>query len=140
MNAKIKIRPMNGDIGRAKTLMRIRREREAEATEAGVDVSDRAAFRDWDNARSAEFWTRLQADIKTRFSSACQITETLEGFRVNVTGARSLVFSDRHEALEQFQQACSRGVRCDVWEVHGDNTAVKIADFPGLYGGINPRR
>ena len=57
---------MNGKVGRAKVLKRIRKEREAEAIKAGVDVSDRAAFRAWDNARSEAFWKQLSSDIKSR--------------------------------------------------------------------------
>ena len=50
---------INGNVGRAKVLKWIRKEREAEATKAGVDVSDRAAFRAWETARIVEFYDRL---------------------------------------------------------------------------------
>jgi hypothetical protein len=55
-----------------------------------------------------------------------------EAFRVHVADIEPRVFPDRRQALEQFQQACSRGVWCDVWEIYGENSNVKIAEFPGL--------
>ena len=58
-------------------------------------------------------------------------------FRVQVDGIEPRVFDDRVEALEQFRQACGRGVRCSVWQVPANGsrglvTVLQIAEFPGL--------
>ncbi len=45
--------PMNGTVGRAKTLARIRREGVARAARAGVDTTDRAAVRRFTDAYSS---------------------------------------------------------------------------------------
>jgi hypothetical protein len=55
---------INGRVGRAKVMARIRREREAEARAMGVDPKNRAAFRAWEQARSAAFWNGLSARLK----------------------------------------------------------------------------
>lgn len=43
--------PMNGSVGRARTLARIKRERKAQAIAEGVDVTDRKALREWNDRR-----------------------------------------------------------------------------------------
>jgi hypothetical protein len=54
------------------------------------------------------------------------------GFKVFRANVEPQVYGIRREALEQFRQACGRGVWCEVWELSGTHSGIKIADFPGL--------
>jgi hypothetical protein len=56
-----------------------------------------------------------------------------EEFRVDAEGIETRTFSSRQIALEQFRQCVGGGGWCEVWECSTEvNSAVKIADFPGL--------
>lgn len=76
------------------------------------------------------FDTEFIEDGKT--IEAAMVDKLDDAFRVQAADLEPCVFSNRREALEQFQQACNRGVWCDVWQIYGANSGVKIADFPGL--------
>lgn len=51
---------MNGRIGRAKEMARIKRRMEIQAKAAGVDITDRVAMRRWQAERSAELHERIK--------------------------------------------------------------------------------
>lgn len=57
---------MNGRIGRAKELARIRRQRTAEAKAAGIDVTDRRALADWQREQMLLFHERVRRESAER--------------------------------------------------------------------------
>lgn len=57
---------MNGSVGRAKELKRIRLQDERDARADGVDPTDRAAFSAWKDAKFAAFYDRLAAESAAR--------------------------------------------------------------------------
>lgn len=58
-------------------------------------------------------------------------TAVTDTYRVIASG-RDEVHHDRANALRVFQSIVATGVSCEVWDVYGENSGVKIADFPGL--------
>ena len=51
---------MNGRIGRAREMARIRRDREAAAREAGIDVSDRTAVARFHDEKMRTMWDEIR--------------------------------------------------------------------------------
>jgi hypothetical protein len=56
----------------------------------------------------------------------------MDEYKVDAEDIEPHIVTDRNVALQQFQQACGRGVWAEVWWITGKDNALKIADFPGI--------